>query len=310
MVLAVDAILDRIKLKAQVQRWRFVALAALAIIALIVAQPMSGSGKHSLPLDGLKELKGTIGRVNIEGIITENDHWLEVLDGVAEDKSVKALIVSINSPGGTIVGSETLFDALAHIRKKKPVVVIMGDYAASGGYWIALAGDRIWAHNGTITGSIGVVMQTADVTGLAEKLGVGLHSFKSSELKGAPSPFEKLTPRVQAAIEDTIRDTYELFVEHVMVNRKFSREQVNTLADGRVYTGRQAVKANLIDAIGGQREAVAWLEKEKKIPAGLEVKEILLDEKESAFDSLFSTMIRRWDIGASSFKPGIWAVMP
>ncbi|MBL0318536.1 MAG: signal peptide peptidase SppA [Alphaproteobacteria bacterium] len=306
MVLMADAILDRMKLKSQLQRWRFVAIAAVAFLAAMVFHPF---GKHGVDGGLTHGLTSYIARIDIEGIIYENPHWQEVIGEIADDKSAKALLVYVNSPGGTLVGAENLFNELKYVRSKKPVVVIMGDYAASGGYWVSIAADRIFAREGTMTGSIGVIMQTPEVTGLIDKIGIKMYTFKSSELKGSPSPFEKMTPQVEHAVNDMILDAYNIFVEHVAQSRNFSIEETKKLADGRVYSGRQAVKLKLVDAIGGQREAIEWLTKEKQIEATIDIKKVSLDEEKTVMDQLFSSMASAAGFNSQSLRSGLWAML-
>ncbi|MGL4226232.1 MAG: signal peptide peptidase SppA, partial [Rickettsia sp.] len=187
------------------------------------------------------------------------------------------LIVNVNSPGGTVVGSEKIYNMLRKISEKKPVVIVMGTMAASGGYLISLGGDYIVSHNGTITGSIGVILQTAEVTELAQKLGIKFNNFKSGELKAVPNPTEKLTEEVRVAIMENIEDTYNFFLELVSERRNLPIEAVKKLADGRVYSGRQALKLKLVDAIGSEDTALKWLQEVKKV--NLTVKDYQLKPK-------------------------------
>src|SRR5262249_34918350 len=148
---------------------------------------------------------------------------------------------------------------------KKPVVAVMRSIAASAGYMVALAADHIVAREGTITGSIGVLIETAEVTELAEKIGIKPVLVKSSPLKGTPSPFEKTTPEAERVIRDVVNDFYNRFVDMVAERRALPRDRVVQLADGRVYSGRKAAEDKLIDGIGGEDEAVKWLVTEKHI---------------------------------------------
>ena len=160
----------------------------------------------------------------------------------------------------------------------------MGTMAASGGYLISLGGDYIISHNGTITGSIGVILQTAEVTELAQKLGIKFNNFKSGELKAVPNPTEKLTEAVRVAIMENIEDTYNFFLELVSERRNLPIEEVKKLADGRVYSGRQALKLKLVDAIGSEDTALKWLQEVKKINANLLVKDYQLKPKPKLMD--------------------------
>ncbi len=199
------------------------------------------------------------------------------LEEIAKNSRIKALIVHIDSPGGTFVGGEQLYDALRDIAAHKPVVAVMGTVAASAGYMAAVAGDRIFAHQGTITGSIGVIMQTTDITVLLDKLGISAEAIKSTPLKASPSPLEPLSDEARAASQAIIDDMYGLFVEMVAKPRGFDMSRARALADGRVFTGRQAVANGLIDAIGGEAEARDWLAAERDIPRNLPVLDVIID---------------------------------
>jgi len=267
MTLDVDALLDRRRLKRQVQLWRVltIVLAAAAIVAIV--------GRIAY------EDKDYVARITVSGLIAEDKKRAKAIDDAADDKDVKALIVVVNSPGGTVVGAEDLYARLRDVAKKKPVVVSMGTLATSAGYYIALGGDRIFAYEGTITASIGVVFQATDMTALLEKIGVKIEAIKSGAVKASPNPFEKTTPEARAVIDALVKDSFDQFLGLVRERRKLDDEQVKAIADGRVVTGRRAKAMGLVDELGGQDEALAWLQREKKIDKGLKVKDI--DPKES-----------------------------
>ncbi|MFV9875578.1 MAG: signal peptide peptidase SppA [Rickettsiales endosymbiont of Dermacentor nuttalli] len=256
MSLTSNILMDRKKLKKNLLIWKLIAIFAVLFIVLCEAN-------KRVPI--LRNQSEYIARVRINGIITEEENYEKALLTLVENPRVKAVIVHINSPGGTEVGSEIIFHALRDISKTKPVVAVMGTIAASGGYMVACAADYILARYGSITGSIGVILQTFEVTDLIEKIGVKPYSFKSSPLKGMPSLFERITPQVEQEINTVIMDNYNFFVDLIASSRKMSKEQVIELADGRIFTGNQAVKNKLIDAIGGEKEALIWLQENKKI---------------------------------------------
>ena len=266
MTLDLDVLLDRRRLKRRLAVWRIVAIVALVAVALV------GVGRF----DGML-VRDHVARFAIEGVILEDFDALDALAEVADDSRVKALIVYIDSPGGTFVGGEMLFDALRNVAESKPVVAVMGTVATSAGYMAAVAADRIVARQGTITGSIGVIMQTMDITGLLEKIGVSAEAIKSAPLKATPSPLEPLTDEARAASQAIIDDMHMLFIDMVAERRGFDAERARKLADGRVYSGRQAVANNLIDAIGGEAEARRWLMAEKGIPESLPTREVEIE---------------------------------
>jgi protease-4 len=260
MSLDSDAVIDRRKLKRRLSIWRLLAIASVAgaILAMIARE------------DGLIP-RDHVARINIDGIIVEDAARGRVLARVAANDRTRALIVSINSPGGTVVGGETLYRQLRDVAKHKPVVAVMGTLATSGGYMTALGTDRIFARAGTITGSIGVILQSTDVTGLLKKLGIEAEAIKSSPLKAVPNPFEPLTEEGRAAARAVVLDMYRQFVEMVAARRKMTPEAARKLSDGRIFTGRQAVENRLIDAIGGENEARAWLQSAHKVAKSLPV---------------------------------------
>lgn len=266
MTLDPDVLLDRRRLKRRLAVWRIVAIVALVAVALV------GVGRF----DGML-VRDHVARFVIEGVILEDFDAIDALAEVADDSRVKALIVYIDSPGGTFVGGEMLFDALRNVAESKPVVAVMGTVATSAGYMAAVAADRIVARQGTITGSIGVIMQTTDITGLLEKIGVSAEAIKSAPLKATPSPLEPLTDEARAASQAIIDDMHMLFIDMVAERRGFDAERARKLGDGRVYSGRQAVANNLVDAIGGEAEARRWLMAEKGIPESLPTREVEIE---------------------------------
>ena len=193
---------------------------------------------------------------------------------VAADRGARALIVRINSPGGTVAGGEALFRSLRLVADRKPVVAVIGELGTSAGYLSALGADYIIAREGSITGSIGVILQSTDITGLLDKLGVKPESVKSSPLKSQPNPLEPFSEEARAATEAVVADIYDLFVGMVAERRRMSRERVAPLADGRIFTGRQALRQGLIDGIGGETEARDWLASAHGIAASLPVRSV------------------------------------
>ncbi|GJM25953.1 MAG: serine protease [Phycisphaerae bacterium] len=214
------------------------------------------------------EVDGVIANTRNSGFLTTGEHPVakltEQLDTARRDKSVKAVVLRINSPGGTVTASELMHHEVKRLRASgKPVVAMMMDVAASGGYYIACAADEIMACKSTVTGSIGVVMQTMEVTKTMEMIGVKAHTIKSGDQKAAGSPFEELKPEQREIFQNIINEMYDQFVDVVAEGRpELSREQVLPLADGRVYTAKQALELKLIDRIGSIREAID-LAKEK-----------------------------------------------
>ncbi len=266
MTLDPDILLDHRRLKRGLILWRIAAIVALVAVVLVGFARFNGVlvGDH-------------VARYAVAGIIFDDPDAMAALEDVAENEKVKALIVHIDSPGGTFVGGEQLYRTLRIVAENKPVVAVMGTVAASAGYMAAIASDRIFAQQGTITGSIGVVMQTTDITGMLEKLGISAEAIKSAPLKASPSPLEPLTDEARAASQAVIDDMYALFMEMVAEQRGFDMARTRTLADGRVFTGRQAVANGLIDEIGSESAARDWLTAAHDVPQSLPVIDVIVD---------------------------------
>lgn len=275
-----EYIIERKKDKMQIRKWKITVLILVVLALFLNARNFIGQAKISSGNDH-------IGLVLIEDIIYEDGNRDKKLEEISEEERVKALIVYVNSPGGTVVGAERIYNILRKIAVKKPVVIVMGTLAASGGYLVSLGGDYIIAHNGTITGSIGVILQTAEITELAEKLGIKFNNFKSGELKASPNLTEKLTDAMRQATMESVMDTYDFFVELVAKRRSIPLDEVKKLADGRVYIAKQALQLKLIDAIGFEDDAVKWLQEVKGLSPELKIKEIKLRSENKMLDLLY-----------------------
>jgi protease-4 len=262
MTISADALLDRMHLKSQLTRWRLLAI-VLAMVALAL---VFGHGKAPAQIG-----QSYIARITFNSIIMDDKNVYNLIRDVANDKRIKAVIVWIDTPGGSAVGGEETYLRLKELAKKKPVVAVMRSVAASAGYMIALGTDQVFAREGTITGSIGVIIEAAEVTELAAKLGVKPIIIKSDALKSTLSPFEKASPESIATVQALIDDFHGRFINMVAEARKLPREQVVQLADGRVYSGKRAAGLKLVDAIGGEDEAIEWLHQNRKIPKGMKI---------------------------------------
>jgi protease-4 len=270
--------IERKKLKQQILNWKVICV--ILIAAVMTAAKLIFVNMKGLPgLSTEYVVDSYIGSIYIDGMIMDDKKRDESLKKIYNNDKIKALIVYINSPGGTVTGSEELYNQIRKIGTKKPVVAVMNTLAASGGYMTAIAADYIVAHNSTITGSIGVIWQNFEITDLAEKLGVTFQNFKSSPLKASPNLTEKVTPEMEAAAMELINDSYNYFVEVVTERRKLPKEQVIQIANGKIYTGRQAYELKLVDRLGSTDEALQWLYEEKKIDQNLKVVEVELKPK-------------------------------
>jgi protease-4 len=248
-----DAIIDRRRLRRKLTFWRVFALAILAVA-------MFGLYFFNTGSDGLSSKSAPhIAKVRVEGTIFENDELLKRLKDVEDSDAVKGVILSVDSPGGTTAGGEAIYEAVRKLAMKKPVVSQVGTLAASAGYMIASASDHIVARQSSIIGSIGVLFQYPDISQLLANLGVKVETIKSSPLKAEPNFFNPASEEAKAMIHRMIIDSYDWFVGLVQERRKFTHEQVLALADGSVFTGRQAVANKLIDELGGEEKALGWL---------------------------------------------------
>lgn len=306
MNLSPDYLIERKRNKTQLAKWKIFSL--LLIIVLVVFIGKNYSSDLNIASTSLQGAE-VVGRIKINDIISDDLERIKNIEKIADNKKIKALIVHINSPGGSVVGSEMLYNSISKLSKTMPVAVVMGSVAASGGYMAALGGDYIIAHNGTITGSIGVLMQSAEITELAEFVGVKFTNFKSDELKANPSFTEKLTPEAYQATMDSIYEVYDYFIELVAARRNLDIEYVKKLADGRIYSGRQALDLKLVDAIGNEDTARNWLEKEKEISKDIAIQDIKLRPHEKFIDMLLEDLNSTVsNIFSSSFK-GLKSIM-
>ena len=263
MSLDSDVIVDRRRIRRKLTFWRVVA--ALGVIAAVVAVGVLAS-PASRAITG----SNAIARVKIDGLIRSDQTRVEALERL-EKSSAAAVIVHINSPGGTTAGSEQLFDALTRLKAKKPLVVVVEGLAASGGYIAALASDQIIAQQTSLVGSIGVLFQIPNVSDLLKTVGVKVEEVKSSPLKAAPNGYEPTSPEARAALDALVKDSYAWFRGLVKDRRSMDDETLQTVADGRVFTGRQAVGLKLVDQLGDEKTAVAWLVAQKKVSGDVAV---------------------------------------
>jgi protease IV len=274
MSLDADHIVDRRRMRRKLTFWRVFAitLVAAGVIGLAVGLGSSGGGFFGVS-------RPYIARISIEGLIQGNRNRVEALDKLARSSAVKAVIVHINSPGGTTAGSEQLHDALERLKAKKPIVSVVDGLAASGAYIAAIAADHIVAQQSALVGSIGVLFTYPDFTQLMKTLGVSVDSIKSSPLKASPSPFEPTPPGAREAIQSVVMDAYAWFRALVRQDRKMDDAQLATVADGRVFTGRQGIGLKLVDELGEEKEAIAWLEKARGVKPNLPVRDYDLESR-------------------------------
>lgn len=251
MAARADDLIDRRRLRRKLSFWRVAAILALAAIVI-------GLGSYFWR-DGTGAGLNHIARIKVEGTITDNEDLIDLIERVGDSPLVQGVVVHVNSPGGTTAGGEAVYEAIRKLAAEKPVVAQVGTLAASAGYMVASAADHIVARQSSIVGSIGVLFQYPDVTQLMENIGVRVDGVKSSPLKAEPSPFTPTTEEERAMIRSLVMDSYDWFVGLVEDRRPLDRQQVLALADGSIFTGRQALDHQLVDTLGGEDEAVAWL---------------------------------------------------
>lgn len=262
-MLETETVLDRRRLRRSLTIWRGAGIAALAL----AIGTMAFGGDKLAALTGQKQ----IARITLEGTITESRDQLKMLKDLADADQVSGVIMFVNSPGGTTTGGEALFDGLRELSKKKPVVAQFGTIAASAAYIAGLATDHIVARGNTITGSVGVILQWPELHQLLDKLGVKVNEIKSGPLKAAPSPFEPLDEGGRKVVEGMVADGFKWFLNLVETRRGIKVADVPGLVEGRIFSGREALDMKLIDQIGGEDEAVAWLKDVKGVDKNAKV---------------------------------------
>lgn len=290
-----ETVIERRRLRRRLTAWRLAAVVlAVFVIALIMAgdQRLAGTGSF-LP---------HIARVSVSGLITDDQKMLELLDKVGKSSQVRAVILDINSPGGTTTGGEAMYDAIRRLAEKKPVVAVCGTLATSAAYIVALATDRIFVYGNTITGSVGVIFQWADVSELMKTLGVKVEEVKSGPLKAVPNPFEPTDEKGRALAAEMVQEAKVWFVDLVGKRRNLEPAAVPGLTDGRVYSGRQALALKLVDEIGDERAAKRWLQEKRDVTPGLSVVEWKpRTESGGIWGWLFGSIASSFGIAADNF---------
>lgn len=287
-----EAAIERRRLRRKLTFWR-VAAAVVAILAVVLAFPSN------------TKLAGgdRVARISVDGFISTNPDAADDLDRAAKDKGVKAILVRIDSPGGSAAGGEALYQAVRDAAAVKPVVAVIDGLGASAAYMTAIAADRVIARESAITGSIGVIFQYANATDFLDRLGISIDTVKSAPLKAEPSPFSKTDPRAVAMLRSVVDDTYEWFVGLVADRRKLDPATARNLADGRIVTGRQAAELGLVDEVGGEDEARAWLAAEKDISLDVRTVDWRNDDlvRFGLRTALVNGLLRWFDGGSGAF---------
>ena len=282
----IAAVLDARRARRKLTFWRSIAFVSFVAVCLTLAWGMGAfSNLGSKNADH-------IARIAISGTITNDKRVLDLIEKAKDAESVKAVIIAMNSPGGTTVGGEAIYEAILELKKEKPVVTAVGTLAASAGYMISAATDHIVVRRSSIIGSIGVIFTYADATQLLNKIGLQIKDVKTGLLKAEPAPYSTAPAEVEPALRELIGDTYDWFVDVVAENRKLDRAEVLNLADGKVFSGARGVDLKLADAIGGEDTAIAYLEKERGIKEELPVLNWKIAQTRSGFP--FASLLSRF----------------
>jgi len=225
----------------------------------------------ALSVIGVTQQKDQLGLLEIQGVILDSKTALSQIHSLSKDPNIKGVLVRINSPGGAVAPSQEIFTALTQLSKHKPVYASMGSIAASGGFYISLGANQVFANPGTLTGSIGVIIESPNVADLMKKLGVSIEVVKSGKNKDAGSAFREMKPEERNLLKTVIMDTYEQFIEAILQRRDLDETKLREVADGRIFTGRQAKKLGLVDQIGGFNEALTALKKKAGLTGEVEL---------------------------------------
>ncbi|HEX4766360.1 MAG TPA: signal peptide peptidase SppA [Lichenihabitans sp.] len=285
-----DYLVDRRRLRRKVTFWRIAAI--LVAVCAIVGVAVEGRTRLA------NDLTPHIARVKIGGLITGDEETLRLLRQVGSSRAA-ALILQIESPGGTTVGSERVYDEIRKVAAKKPVVAEVDTVAASGAYIAALGADHIVAYGNSLVGSIGVLFQYPNVSGLLDKIGVKVEEVKSAPLKAAPNGLEPTSEAARAALASLVSDSFTWFKALVKDRRGMSDDELAAVDDGRVFTGRQALPLKLIDQIGTEQDAIAWLETSRSVAKGLPVRDYKPEHRRGLF-GLFSIASTAEALGLTS----------
>jgi len=265
MTLEADSLAERRRLKRRVRFWRIGAI-LLAVSAIVI---FFGTRQ-----DGFLAQLGLnphVARLSVTGFIADDRSQREMLEKIAENDQVRGVIVYIDSPGGTTAGAEALYTSLRRLAEKKPVVAVFGTAATSAAYLAGIAADHIVARGNSITGSVGVILQWAEFSELLRNWGINVEEIRSGELKAVPSPFKPPDPASRALVEELVNESREWFVGVVAQRRNLSPTDLEQVRTGRIYTGRQALDIGLVDAIGGERTALQWLQEKHGVPTDIKV---------------------------------------
>ncbi len=265
MTLEADGLAERRRLKRRLRFWRIGAI-LLAVVAIIFAY--ASQSQSFMAQIGLNP---HVARVAVEGFIGGDRNQIKLLSDLAEDQNVQGVIIRVDSPGGTTAGAESLYNAIRALTEKKPVVAVFGTAATSAAYLAGIAADHVVAHGNTITGSVGVILQWAEFSELLKSWGINVEEIRSGDLKAVPSPFAPPDQASRALVQELVRESREWFVGIVAERRGLGPNELVEVRTGKIYSGRQALNARLIDQIGSEKEALEWLHSEHGVTESIKV---------------------------------------
>ncbi|WP_224406488.1 signal peptide peptidase SppA [Afifella sp. IM 167] len=258
-----EDLIERRRLRRRASFWRVMAFVVVVVAIVAVAGSLGWFGGRG----------AQVARITVDGFIPTRPEAVDTLKKAAASSAVKAIVLRIDSPGGAAAGGEALYRAVRDAASKKPVVAVIDGLGASAAYLTAIGADHVVARETAITGSIGVILQFATIQDLLQKIGVDYVEVKSAPLKGEPTPFEKPSPEALAMVQAVIDSSYDWFVGLVAERRDFEPQEAKALSDGRIFSGRQAAANGLIDEVGDEDTARAWLETAHAVPSSLPAKD-------------------------------------
>ncbi len=297
-----EAILERRRLRRRASFWRVTAFVILLVAIFIGASVAWNKGELAGVAGG-----GQVADIKVDGFIATRPDAVKLIDRAADAATVKAILLHIDSGGGAASGGEALYRAVRRASEKKPVVAVIDGLGASAAYMTAIAADHVVARETAITGSIGVIFQYGHFEELLQKIGAKYEEVKSAPLKGEPSIFREPDPAAAAMLKSVVDDTYDWFVGLVAERRNLSDTQARRLADGSIYTGRQALRLKLIDEVGGDPEARAWLAAKKDVSEDLPLREWKPDQ---SYFSMFGADAVASLLRGLGIEAGAAAILP
>lgn len=277
-----ERLLERIVLKRKISCWR---LACLFLVGILMGCLFLKDLDPQALYQG-----GYIARVRVQGLMLDDLNSIQKLRALANNNAVKGVIINVDSGGGSAVAGEEYYSAIRYISEQKPTVAVLEQMAASAAYMTAIACDHIISHKFTLTGSIGAIMQSYEVTELAEKIGVKFINIKSSPMKAAPNSFEKYTPEVERVQQELIKNAAAVFYDMVKERRNFNDAEILAVNDGRLYTGVQALQLKLVDEIGDERSAIAWMSEKSGLSKDMPIRDYVLAKKPNRWDRVIDVM--------------------